>query len=137
MNPLHIVPGNATSLSLLEVLGTGCHRVLVEHQQTHYIVSQTDVVRFVATKKDLLAATGHLTLQETGLGLGVSVVSVSEHCTAIDAFYRMLIHGVSACAVIGPGRTLRQEIAATHLRGVDEQAFADLALPVQVSISSP
>jgi CBS domain-containing protein len=119
---------------LANALGCGDHhRVLIkaEEEEEPKLISQSDVVRYLGQHKDQLpfhllnSPVGQLNL------LHESVVHVRDDTTAIQAYFRLLRHGVSAIAILDNRQRLVGTLSASDLRGINDETLNTLTLPVR------
>jgi CBS domain-containing protein len=121
-----------------EETGVTAHRVAVweadeDALTIKSIVSQNDVLRYIAHHTADLAAHDSLTVADLALPLAPdAVLTVSQDTVAIEAFALLALHGRSALGVtVAPGGALVGCLAASDLRGLQASDWGRLALPLK------
>eukprot|EP00999_Lentomonas_sp_LEN2_P002958 NODE_817_length_1172_cov_124.899522_g775_i0.p1 GENE.NODE_817_length_1172_cov_124.899522_g775_i0~~NODE_817_length_1172_cov_124.899522_g775_i0.p1 ORF type:complete len:306 (+),score=45.96 NODE_817_length_1172_cov_124.899522_g775_i0:63-980(+) len=95
------------------------------------ILTQTDVIRFLAANPHYRAEVRSHTLTSAGLGAPVqSLVTVSTETTVLQALLEMLNKGVRCVPVLGDGK-LVESFSAKSLRGFDGGSLQQLKMSVQ------
>jgi len=112
---------NASIASLLEVLAKqGAHRVPIVDPLSGkliQLITQSDVIKFVADNIDRFGTVVYKTLGELKLGSS-PVVSVDINGRVKDAFKLMVEKKVSAVAVVDPSFTLIATLSVRDLRAL-------------------
>eukprot|EP00761_Pharyngomonas_kirbyi_P012317 gb/GECH01012344.1/.p1 GENE.gb/GECH01012344.1/~~gb/GECH01012344.1/.p1 ORF type:complete len:325 (+),score=80.25 gb/GECH01012344.1/:1-975(+) len=136
-DPLCPVFEGGSILQLIEVFGTGVHRVPMYHSQEHDIVniiSQRDVFNFVYEHQDKLNHFPERTLEEvcfdnTELDFGrENLVSVSHSASVAKASSLLSENKVSALAVLDEQGDIVAHFSASDLRTLKD--VSDLKLPI-------
>jgi CBS domain-containing protein len=103
----------------IEILAAdnGVHRVNVVdgNGRVQGILSQSDVIKFLLSKKDLFRALMGKSLVELGIDQ-CPVVSVKAESSVLDALQRMSEHYISSVAVVDPAGTLVGSISMADIR---------------------
>jgi len=113
-------------------LSSGDQRVLVgEEPDSAYLISQTDVVRFMhknksCIPKEILEA--HI-YKLPNVNAIKEVKRIRESSTAITGFFEMARQGISAVAVVDEADKLVGCLSASDLRGLSEQTLSALTRP--------
>ncbi len=95
------------------------------------LLSQSDVVRFLAETPLALAAFGDATIASLNLGHARGgVAAVTARVPTVEALMHMLSRDVSSVAVVDATGELIGNLSASDLRGIAGGALSDLALPV-------
>ncbi|GBF90312.1 hypothetical protein Rsub_02418 [Raphidocelis subcapitata] len=105
-----------------------------------HVVSQSDVIDFLARRADELGGLAALSLAQLGLA-AKPVVCVPGEMTAINAFATLAANRVSSVGVVshdgGAGAgTLSAGLSSADLRGLLPHQFASLALPVMAFLGA-
>jgi len=129
---LKIFKPEATLGEAARVLSSSDQRILVGDQpDTAYLISQTDVVRFLHKNKTLVPKE----LLETGLyklpnvNVMKDVKSITESSAAMQGFFEMARQGIMAVAVVDEQNKLVGSLSASDLRGLSEQTLSALTRP--------
>jgi len=93
------------------------------------ILSQSDITQFMADNKRLWSSLGHKTVEQLSLGTD-TVICMSQHACAIHAFYLMSFNKVTAVAVVDSDEKLVANISASDIRGLTQEKFGMLLLPI-------
>eukprot|EP00658_Telonema_sp_P-2_P078120 TRINITY_DN7239_c0_g1_i13.p1 TRINITY_DN7239_c0_g1~~TRINITY_DN7239_c0_g1_i13.p1 ORF type:complete len:348 (-),score=99.84 TRINITY_DN7239_c0_g1_i13:307-1350(-) len=149
-----IFPGWWTEATLKELISVGflradeqeaaheeqtAHRVLIcnssHSAQVDGIISQSDVVRFVADHPNCFEpGVIDKTLEELEFlaqQTPTEIVSVNQKMSALDAFELMERRGVSGLAVLNDEGQLVGNLSASDLRGMGRHEFGDLLMSVE------
>lgn len=96
------------------------HRVCIfnERGRISNIVTQSDIVQFIAKHTDQLDGLDKKTLQELGI-VSKPALTVDEDSSVLDAFHKMFEMKHSAFAVVNKDGKLVDSISETDLRGLD------------------
>jgi len=95
------------------------------------IVSQSDVARFLLSKKDSLGKVGKSTVAEVGWSSRGPVVSVTPEASSVAALALMRRRNIAGVAVVDPKTgKLIGNFSATELRALTADHLGALALPV-------
>jgi CBS domain-containing protein len=133
------VYGHGTVFQLIEgVFYKGVHRVPVMDEQDKLIaiVTQTDVMNFFGRNSSLMNADlGRQTVKQLKLSTP-NVITMSINAQAIHAFHLMYLHKVSAVAIVNSAGMLVANLSASDLKGLVQQQFSSLLLPVPTFISN-
>jgi len=110
------------------------HRVALfdAHGAITAVVSQLDVVRFVARRSEtLLGSLAAMPLSQLGLPWSKApLVAVDANMPTLLAFDRMLAAGVSGAPVVSPSGELVANLSLSDLRCIQPEHLGVLALPV-------
>ena len=121
-------------LSAVEALSKGVHRLLVIDVADHnraYLLSQTDVVRYMSRHLSEISGWVDNDLASLGIGEFRKVVSVSTNETALTGFHRLLSNELTALAVVDEASgAVVDTLSAADVRGVDDENIGILRLPV-------
>jgi len=127
------VYAHGTIYQLIEgVFYKGIHRVPVldENNKIVSIVTQSEVLNFLAKHMDIVVSDlGNISVDQLHLGTK-NVIAMSTNAQAIHAFYLMYTHKVSAVAIVSPSGSLVANLSASDIRGLEQQHFESLLLPV-------
>lgn len=106
------------------------HRVAIFDSRARVVglVSQSDVIRFLALHTDELGEEGSKTLEQ--LEFVRDVVSVDASCSAAEAFAKMVAANVSSVAVVAADGEFLCSLGSDDLRGLRSSTFPLLAKPV-------
>jgi CBS domain-containing protein len=134
-NPLRRVPLSQRLSELISRMAVGVHRVAAvnsDRDEIVGIVSQSDVLRFIARRTNLLTREhAGASLEQLGL-LGEQrrpLVSIDWQRKALYAFHEMRANNVSAVAVVDGAGALVGSLSASDLRGLSvHNAFDALQL---------
>jgi len=122
-----------TIFQIIESLfSEGVHRVPVmdDTNKIVNILSQSDVIHFLAENKSKFGHLGHLTVEELNLSSSKEAITMSCHAPAIQAFYLMSFNKVSAVAVVDVEGKLIGNISASDIRGLVREKFPALLKPI-------
>jgi len=103
-NPFYSVMPESPLLTAVEVFAEneGIHRVNVMDSTSGRVVgvlSQTDIVRFLASKPDIIAPFASKTLKELKIG-NSNILHVYSDATVIEALKKMSEYGVTSVAIL-------------------------------------
>jgi len=116
----------------------GIHRVPVmdENNKIISIVTQSDMLNFLTKQMEILVKDlGNITINQLDLGTK-NVITMSANAQAIHAFYLMYAHKVSAVAIVNSLGSMIANLSASDIRGLEQQHFESLLLPVTQYISN-
>jgi 5'-AMP-activated protein kinase regulatory gamma subunit len=113
------------------ILAKGVHRCPVVDSQNEVvgIVSHIDVLTFVLNHASDFADLLKQSVASLGFVTG-TVVAVSASTPLRDVFATIIKHGISAVAVVDEHYNLTGNLSASDLKGITEENWLDLALPV-------
>ncbi len=96
------------------------------------VVSQTDILRLLASKMDVLAVKDQgMSASITDFGMVDGVATVTADTPTLSVLARMHKEKLSGVGIIGqPGGKLLANLSASDLRGLNIEKFGALALPV-------
>ncbi|KAJ8606925.1 hypothetical protein CTAYLR_008638 [Chrysophaeum taylorii] len=121
---------DAPLADLLDMMWGGWHRVqLTAGEKTVRHVSQSDVLRFMASNLHLVAATREISTAVRLLPRGILVTARTTD-TALAALSKLPRHAVSAVPVVDDRGRLVGVFSASDLRHLDRANIRDLGLPV-------
>jgi len=135
-DPFCSISTTAKLSQLLFLFQKGIHRVAIMEEQKdslpqiRNIISQSDVISFLAKNINHFGKLGHCPIEDLNLGQKSRIISVSSQSKAIHAFYQMIQRNVSAVAIVDKQGVLVASISATDLRGLQQENFSGLLLPV-------
>uniref|UniRef100_A0A7S0X0C9 CBS domain-containing protein n=1 Tax=Chlamydomonas leiostraca TaxID=1034604 RepID=A0A7S0X0C9_9CHLO len=93
------------------------------------IISQTDIVKFLARHKEQLGPLSTKTVEELGLVSG-RVECIDPGTPAIEAMAAMSYKGLSSLAVVDPNGKILGNFSVSDMRTLMAEHFGALALPV-------
>jgi len=109
----------------------GCHRVVLSDEKgmLSNIISQSDVVRYIAKNPDLAGKLLGSTVEELNYTdeSKKAVVAFPADCSALDAFKTMYREKVSSVALVDTEGKLAGNLSASDLRGMTPSSFAVLS----------
>ncbi|KAL6065150.1 CBS domain containing protein [Balamuthia mandrillaris] len=123
-----------TSLDkLVEYFWLGMHRVPVvnTHHNIINIVTQSDMLRFLAQNIHLIGDAAKKSLDSYGLGRSQEVISVSADDKVSHVLMQLNSKRISAVPVVDAEGKLVANFSGTDLKGLTKKNLADLLLPVK------
>jgi len=115
--------------SVMEPFSKGVHRALINVSGTRRLLTQTDIVRWIATNHALNRIT-EKTLEQLGLTKG-AVISVPDTSSALEAFRKASQNEVSAVAIVDhKNQRLIGNLSGSDLRGLDGCCIRKVEKPV-------
>jgi len=132
-NPFFTVHVNSTLPKLIYVFHQGPHRAAVVNDNDDIvgIVSQSNIIHFLAKNIHLsMGPTLRTRLMDMNLGQKIKVFTIGIESKAIHAFHQMWTNKVSALAVVDNSGVIVANISISDLRGLNQENFASLLLPV-------
>jgi len=133
---VNIFPSNTSMDSVMKELTLKHqHRALVHKggSQDYFLISQTDIARFLLKNKNLLEPdVNQATLSSLGLvnPLGSPVFIASTFDKAITAFLKMVDNDIYAVGVLDEHGKLVANLSASDLRGLVPDKMYTLNLPI-------
>eukprot|EP00301_Raphidiophrys_heterophryoidea_P000091 c1004_g1_i1.p1 GENE.c1004_g1_i1~~c1004_g1_i1.p1 ORF type:complete len:338 (+),score=103.16 c1004_g1_i1:203-1216(+) len=138
------VPKRTQVTSVMEWFSLGVHRVLVQDDDTPpgvplgFIVSQSDVIRYLEAHEGGTGEIGEKTVHEHGFmdpdvpSIGPSaLVTIRETASALEGFRILFAKRANAAAVVDENGQLVENLSVSDLRGVLASNIGELlALPV-------
>jgi len=120
-----------------DVLSHNIHRVPVfdNTDKVYSILSQSDLIQFLFENIKEVGIARYDTVEKLGLGTS-AVISMSAKAKAIHAFFLMLYNRVSAVAIVSGNGELVGNLSASDLRGLDQNTFTQLLMPVMEFVKS-
>jgi len=119
-----------TLLNIAAEFAKGVHCLPVKESGTMVnLVSQSDLVHFLAKHTLSFSSLSHRTVAELGIGLG-EIVRVNAKASAVDALRLLSENGVAGIAVVDDNNHLIGNFSSTDLQHVTNEKFRYLSLPV-------
>jgi CBS domain-containing protein len=131
VDPYFPVFGHGTLLQLMEVFAKGVHRTAIVEENNfrpQKLVSQSDIINAIV-KQTNLGNWGFNTVKELNLGSNI-VITMPEDAQAIQCFYLMFFHKISAVGIVSKEGKLIGNLSASDIRGLRHDNFASLLQPV-------
>lgn len=130
------LPSGCPLLYAARVLSEGVHAVPIVDAEGRIVrlVTQADVIRFLATRLDMLGPLGQLSIEELGLGqrLGSGMVVGTFRDRAIDVMRRMRDAGSTAAPIVDEYGAMATNVSLSDAKTIARRAnFSALQLPVQ------
>eukprot|EP01098_Paradermamoeba_levis_P003107 TRINITY_DN1448_c0_g1_i1.p1 TRINITY_DN1448_c0_g1~~TRINITY_DN1448_c0_g1_i1.p1 ORF type:complete len:360 (+),score=102.24 TRINITY_DN1448_c0_g1_i1:89-1081(+) len=131
LNPFLFVSPEEKLPALLFIFQKGVHRVALtdDHGRVKNIITQSNVIQFLAKNSAELGSKGNRLLSELGFA-NKKIVTVLEDVSAVHAFHLMKENRVSAVGVVNHSGQLIANISISDLRGLTVDNFASLTLSV-------
>jgi len=131
-NPFLSVDGDSLLPKLLYILHKGVHRAAVVNHanEIQHIVSQTNVVGFLARKINHFGNMASIPIEGMNLGQHTRIITITSEARAINAFYQMWTNNVSSIGVVDKSGSLLANLSISDLRGLKQENFQVLLLPV-------
>jgi CBS-domain-containing membrane protein len=125
--------GNKETLgSIASRMSSGIHRLLVSVNEEAWLLTQTDVIKFLYEKDNSILrqkTVGQL-VADKSLMLAPNVISVNESTSALHGFYVIYQEQIGAIAVINNSSVLVNTLSASDIKGLQESDLKDLLLPI-------
>jgi len=120
-----------------DVLSQNVHRVPVfdNSDKVYNVLSQSDLIHFLFENIRDVGIARFDTVEKLNLGTQV-VISMSAKAKAIHAFFLMLYNKVPAVAIVSGNGELVGNLSASDLRGLDQNTFPQLLMPVMEFVKS-
>jgi len=117
---------------LFDKAGKPIHRVaLLDQAAVTAIVTQSDVIKFVANHKEELGAALEQPVESLGLYNSKNgVVTVSTDTSAMEAFHLMYTKKLSCVGIVDSNGVLTGNLSNSDLRGIEADRFSHLSLGV-------
>jgi len=132
LDPFNAVNSGSALHEAAQLMATGLHRLaVVDNGVITNIISQSDIIRAIAQRHDLVEAKLQRTIVAAGLHRDVAVVSVGEHENVVAALKKMNDHKLSGIAVVNYQGRVIYSLSATDFLSLTEENFVDLALSVR------
>jgi len=130
-NPLETVCPQSSLLEVVEIFAKEIHRVaVVEDRKVVGVLSQIDIVRFLARRGSWLGTKMEKSIGEIGLLPALGVFSVLEDLNVLEAIRKMIEMKVSGLAVINSNGCIVSDLSGTDFLGLNQENFALLQLSV-------
>jgi len=114
--------------SLIEALSKGVHRALIENQGSCSIISQTDVIQWIAENKAFVPI---LDRSVASLAFpSIKITSISDTQTALEGFRLMTVCDTSSVAILNRQGKLVGNMSASDLKGIHPETVPKLELTV-------
>jgi len=129
-------PHTAKLSDVLMVLGYGVHRIVVHLKDSDTLLSQTDIVRFLASKQSEFKEIFAKTIEEldfSGLRESKDMVTVSTSTSAFAAFRKLWQRvnvNLQALPILNDSGALVGTLSAADLRGIRKATLKTSLLPV-------
>jgi len=124
-NEFHPIDHKATFKEVLETLTLpGVHRVPLLNKKSQFgsFVTQSEVLRFIATNLDEFGPLLDKTLMEAGIGT-MFVKKTPQTSTAIEAFRTMIANKVSAVPIVDPNDHIVGVVSVRDIRTLVGQKY--------------
>lgn len=131
-NPFKTVTYSSSLMEVAKLFGEGIHRVAVmnqENQRIENVISQSDLIRFLTKRGSWIGSKIEKPLFECDI-FSSNVTWIKHTETAIQAFKLMKEKGFSGLPIIDDNLRLIANISATDLKGLNEEKFQYIKLPV-------
>lgn len=118
LNPFCTVYAESKLPQLLFIFQKGVHRAAVvdNNNKVIGIVSQSDVIRFLAKTIHLYDKLSSWRNKDIGLGQKNSLFTINTNARAIHGFYQMKLHKISAVGVVDHEGVLVGNLSVSSLR---------------------
>jgi len=131
VDPFLSVTGTTTLLDVVRIFAEGIHRVVVmESGRVTNVISQFDLVHFLATRGVWIGSALEKSLGQVGLE-SQGVLSVLDSVEVIDVLRFIYENKVSGVPVVDKKGMVVGSFSATDLLGMTEDNFAFLTMPVK------
>jgi len=126
--------------TIAQFFSVGVHRIPVvnDGMELTHIFAQMDVIVYlnqIMDKDTKLQELGKQTMQSLDL-IPAHVISVNDHCTLLKAFDVIIAHDINGVAIENSHRELVGNISASDFKGITEENFLNLEVPVGLFIRS-
>lgn len=122
-NPFYsVMPESPLSIAI-DVMKSGIHRVNIMNEQSQVIgiLSQTDILRFLASKTEIMDSLGKLSLSELNIHKSPAI-SAHEDEMLHTALSKMRKNGISSIAITSHSGTLMGNISMTDIKYIFKHA---------------
>ncbi|KAI8824095.1 uncharacterized protein EV422DRAFT_493178 [Fimicolochytrium jonesii] len=124
--------------STLTAFARGVHRALITdvlNQRKAYLLTQTDIIRFIHANPSVVSASIDLTIPIKisllkQLGDPSSVITMRDNRTVIDGLALMKEKKIAAVPVVDKDGKIVANFSASDLRGITEAGLVELKKPV-------
>jgi len=129
-DPLVTVSSTTSLYDVVKTFAKEVHRMAVmDNGVLKNVISQFDIVSFIATRGIYIGTSMSMSLIQTGL-MPLGVVTVREDVNVVKAIKEMQNYKLSGVAVVDKRGFLIANFSATDLLGLTEENFYLLSLPV-------
>jgi len=120
-------------LDVIDMFYMGLHRIAVVDDKNHIfnLISQTDVLAYLAQNIHLIREKAGHTLKEFKLGVFEGLVSVKEDDSMIKVLMTLYGKRISAVPIVDGNGKLIATFSTSDLKGMNKDNFVDLLLPVK------
>ncbi|KAI8088026.1 uncharacterized protein B0P05DRAFT_531167 [Gilbertella persicaria] len=135
--PLRILKSSDNLSELLSLFSSAkTHRVLIQHEGIHVLLSQMDLIHFFQASNHQLGST-ILDLPISEIKSNGVKLHINYKCTAAEAFLKLAADDhISALPVIDDNGDLITDISAQDVRGLNRNRWESLMKPVVMYLKS-
>jgi len=131
VDPFVSVTGTTTLLDVVRIFAEGVHRVVImDSGRITNIISQFDMVQFLATRGVWIGSAIEKSLGEVGLE-AQGVLSVLDSVEVVDVLRFIYENKISGVPIVDKKGMIVGSFSATDLLGITEDNFAFLTMPVK------
>jgi len=130
-NAFRCIEADSFISELLLLFREGIHRAaILEKGSIVGIVSQSNVIQFLAKNVQYYGMIAQTPIQDINLGFHNQMITIKSDARAIHAFHQIYSNGISGMAIVDKEDVLLANLSASDLKGLNEENFNILLLPV-------